>query len=307
MSLDRSMTLDQLRVFVCVAEHEHMTRAAERLNTTQSSVSASIASIEKQYGVDLFHRTGRRIELTTAGTAFVVEAHRILDAVASAERLLDEHSKLHRGVLTIAASQTIASYWLPPRIARFRQDFRGIDVQVKANNTKGVAQAVSEGVFELGFVEGMVSQNALQQRAVGRDNLIIVAPVGHPWARRQSIAPHELVRAKWVLRERGSGTRSEFEAYLRAADVAADTLDVVIELPTNESVLSAVEAGAGIAVVSQLAARSGLESKRYEQLPCQLPSRRFSMLRRGDRALGPPAHAFVEMINSGETYMKGET
>lgn len=305
MGHGRSMTLDQLRVFVCVAEHEHMTRAAERLNTTQSSVSASVASIEKQYGVDLFHRTGRRIELTTAGRALVVEAKRILEAVAAAEQLLDEHSKLHRGVLTIAASQTIASYWLPSRIARFRQGFRGIDVQVKANNTRGVAQAVSEGVFELGFVEGMVSQNSLQQRAVGRDNLIIVAPTGHPWARRQSIAPHELVRAKWVLRERGSGTRSEFEAFLTAADVAADALDVVIELPTNESVLSAVEAGAGIAVVSQLAARSGLESKRYELLPCQLPSRRFSMLRRGDRPLGLPAQAFVEMINDGETYTKG--
>lgn len=104
------MTLEQLRIFVGVAEREHVTRAAEALNITQSAASGAIAALEARHGVPLFHRVGRGIELTEAGAMFLVEARAVLGRAAHAELALAEYGGLQRGTLKLVASQTIASY-----------------------------------------------------------------------------------------------------------------------------------------------------------------------------------------------------
>jgi DNA-binding transcriptional LysR family regulator len=99
------MTLDQLRVFVAVAEREHVTRAAEALNLAQSAASASIAALEARHGTKLFHRVGRRIELTEAGAIFLVEARAVLARAETAELILLELGGLRRGTLVVQASR----------------------------------------------------------------------------------------------------------------------------------------------------------------------------------------------------------
>ncbi|RYD25157.1 MAG: LysR family transcriptional regulator, partial [Lysobacteraceae bacterium] len=111
------MTLEQLRIFVGVAEREHMTRAAEALNVTQSAASAAIAALEARYGVPLFHRVGRSIELSEAGRMFLAEARAVLGRASGAELALAEYAGLERGTLRLVASQTIAGYWLPRQLA----------------------------------------------------------------------------------------------------------------------------------------------------------------------------------------------
>ncbi|MEP0983673.1 LysR family transcriptional regulator [Leptolyngbya sp. AS-A5] len=95
------MILEQLRIFLAVAEQLHFTRAAEALYITQPAVSAAIQTIEAKYGVKLFHRIGRRVEITDAGQLLQVEAQKILDQVAFAERQLRELNNLQRGELKI--------------------------------------------------------------------------------------------------------------------------------------------------------------------------------------------------------------
>src|SRR5215831_2537338 len=114
------MTLEQLRIFEAVAEREHVTRAAEALNLTQSAVSAAIAALEERHSVALFSRVGRRVELTDAGRLFLDEARAVLARARAAELALSEIAGLERGALTIYGSQTIASYWLPPRLVSFQ-------------------------------------------------------------------------------------------------------------------------------------------------------------------------------------------
>src|ERR1700733_4140401 len=113
------MTRDQLRIFIAVAEREPLTRAAEALNLTPSAVSAAIHALETRYGVHLFHRIGRRIELSQTGRLFLVEAKATQRSARLAELALTELGGLQRGTLTIQASQTIASYWLPPFLVGF--------------------------------------------------------------------------------------------------------------------------------------------------------------------------------------------
>ena len=111
------MTLEQLRIFVGVAEREHVTKAAEVLNVTQSAASGAIAALEARYGVPLFHRVGRGIQLTEAGRGFLEEARAVLGRAAHAETMLADYAGLARGSWRIVASQTIASYWFPAKLA----------------------------------------------------------------------------------------------------------------------------------------------------------------------------------------------
>jgi DNA-binding transcriptional LysR family regulator len=130
------MTLEQLRVFIAVAERQHMTRASAALNLAQSAVSATIALLEERHGAKLFHRVGQGIELTEADTLFLPEARAVLARAEAAELVLSELVGLKRGALAVQASQTIASYWLPRHLVAFRRAYPGIDIRLGVGNTQ---------------------------------------------------------------------------------------------------------------------------------------------------------------------------
>lgn len=288
------MTLDQLRVFVAVAERQHVTRAAEALNLAQSATSAAIAGLEARHGVKLFDRVGRRIELTASGSAFLGEARAVLACADAAERMLADIAGLSRGILAIRASQTIAGYWLPRHLVAFRDAHRGIDIRLGIGNTAQVAEAIRAGDAELGCVEGVVDDPALIGRAIARDQLLIVVGPDHPWAGRPKVDPDELADSAWVLREPGSGTRSVFEAALAAFGVAM--VPVAMELPSNEAVRAAVEAGLGASALSASVASSGIEAGLLHPVALRLPDRAFTVLRHRERSLSRAAAAFLDRL-----------
>lgn len=293
------MTLEQLRVFAMVAEHLHMTRAAERLHMTQSAVSASVAALEASCGLALFHRVGRRIELTEAGAGFLPEARAILARVEGAETVLADLSGLKRGRLALKASQTIANYWLGPLLYRFHTLHPEIVLSLSIGNTAQVAAAVLEGEVDLGFVEGEVNEVMLAKTIIPGDRLVLVVPAAHAWvsawAGRARIAPEDLTELPLVLREAGSGTRQVFESALARRGITPEQLQVVLELPSNEAVLSAVIAGAGATVISDLAARAELAAGTLARLPLSLPPRSFYALRHADRYHSRAAAALLEL------------
>src|ERR1700686_4007426 len=118
------MTLEQLRIFIAVAEKQHVTRAACELNLTQSATSAAIAALETRYGIKLFDRVGRGIMLTQTGRDFLNEARAVVARAKAAAQVLDDLAGLKRGSLSLAASNTVANYWLPQRIDTFRKAIR---------------------------------------------------------------------------------------------------------------------------------------------------------------------------------------
>jgi DNA-binding transcriptional LysR family regulator len=291
-----AMTLEQLRIFVAVAEREHMTRAAEALNLTQSATSAAVAALEARYATTLFHRIGRRIELTAAGRVFLEEARGVLARAAAAELALAELGGLTRGTLAVQASQTIAGYWLPPRLVAYHDAHPDIDLELTIGNTAEAVAAVAAGHAELGFVEGPVDHQSLTLSVIARDRMMIVVGRGHPWAGRQRIDPGELTNSPWVLREPGSGTRSAFEAALTDFGIALSALDVAMELPSNEAVRAAVEAGAGATALSELVAMPSLASGRLSPVGFDLPERPFYVLRHSARYHSRAADALLKII-----------
>jgi len=290
------MTLEQLRVFVAVAERQHVTQAARALNLAQSAASAAIAALEGQHATRLFHRVGRGIELTEAGRVFLVEARAVLARAAAAELALAELGGLMRGTLAVQASQTISSYWLPRHLVAFRRAHPGIEVRLTVGNTLQVAGAVHDGAAELGFVEGAVNDPALASTTVARDRLVVVVAPGHPWAAGDALAPADLPGSPWVLREPGSGTRSAFEAVLEGFGIPPEHLQVALELPTNEAVRAAVEAGAGAAALSASVVASGIEAGLLHQAGFTLPDRDFHVLRHAERYSSRAVDALMAVI-----------
>jgi DNA-binding transcriptional LysR family regulator len=290
------MTLEQLRVFVAVAEALHVTRAAQRLNLTQSAASAAVAALESRYATRLFHRVGRRIELTEAGRLFLGEAKAVLQRAAAAELALSELAGLQRGALSIHASQTIANYWLPALLHRFRRAYPKVTLNLVIGNTAQVAKAVLDGAADLGFVEGETDEPALARETLAGDQLALVVGIAHPWAGRKRLDPSRLVETDWVLREPGSGTRSEFEAALGRFGIDPRALRVVLELPSNEAVRSAVEAGAGATVLSRLVAEAGLRAGVLHQIALPLPERPFHVLRHRERYRSEAERALLALV-----------
>jgi len=298
------MTLEQLRIFIAVAERQHMTRAAEALNLTQQAVSAAIVTLENAYSTALFHRIGRHIELTEAGRLFLEEARSVLARAAAAELALSELGGLKRGTLAVQASQTIASYWLPRRLVAFHRDYPEIALRVGIGNTAQVAKAVLDGAAELGFIEGAIDEPALRCEELGEDRLVLVVAPAHPWARRDRVQLHELPQSEWVLREVGSGTRSAFESSLERLGLAPRLLKVVMELPSNEAVRQAVEVGCGATVTSELVADAALRSNTLRRVSIDLPPRPFFVVRHRERYRSKAADALLLAVRDGRSHPK---
>jgi DNA-binding transcriptional LysR family regulator len=290
------MTLEQLRIFVEVAERLHVTQAAEVLHITQSAASAAIHALETRLGTALFHRIGRRLELTEAGRVLLPEAKTVLAKVSGAEQALAELEGLLRGRLRLWASQTIAGYWLPPFLYRFHAAHPSVTMELRVGNSLQVSRAVLDGAADLGFVEGEIDEPLLVQIPVAVDRLVLVVANSHELASVKSVGRDHLLSLRWVLREKGSGTRQVFEKGLRNLDVDPATLDVVMELPTNEAVRSVVEAGAGATVISRLVAADKLSAGTLVELPFQCADRRYLALRHGDRHRGRAESVLLDMM-----------
>lgn len=290
------MTLDQLRIFVAVAEAEHLTRAASDLRLAPSAVSAAIRALEDRHGVRLFDRVARRIVLTEVGRSFLDEARAVLARAKTAEARLADLAGRIGGVLRLEASQTIATYWLPPHLVGFRRAHPDVTLELAIANTAHVARSVREGTAEIGFVEGAVEGDGLTVMTVARDHLMVV---GAPDVVADAAIPPgiaDLEGFAWILRETGSGTRSEFEAAMRRRGIDPARLDVILELPSNEAILAAVVAGGGVTALSTSVAACGLEAGRLIALDRDLLERPFQLLRHGARQPTRAAEAFIGFL-----------
>ncbi|MCP9308488.1 LysR family transcriptional regulator [Zymomonas mobilis] len=287
------MTFEQLRIFISVAERQHMTAASQDLHLSQSAVSSAIAALENRYDVKLFHRIGRGISLSEAGQLFLEEARSILRSAEAAEVMLKEIGGLKRGILRLVASQTIASYWLPPLLLDFQKRYPLLDLDVAIANSEQAALQVEQGRVDLGFVEGEVDHPLLAQWPIGQDHLLLVRSTPFP---EKDIDADYLRSARWVVREKGSGTRSTFDQFLRLYGVDPDSLDTVLVLPSNEAVRTAVEAGAGITALSSFVVTPALKAGVLHAADLDLKPRPFFALRHKERYRSKASDALLDLI-----------
>ncbi|MDI7773874.1 LysR substrate-binding domain-containing protein [Asticcacaulis sp. EMRT-3] len=287
------MTLEQLRIFVAVAEREHLTRASEALNLTQSAVSSAVAQLEAGFGVRLFDRIGRGIVLTEAGRLFLPEARAVLARAHEAEAVVRDVAGALRGSLRIAASQTVGNFWLPEKLARFSIAYPGLSLHVENSNTERAAAAVLSHAADIAVVEGAVDEPRLSVTELPGDTLLLVLPNGWP----PPVSVDDWAALRFVVREAGSGTRHRLADHLAGMGLRLEAGGhIAFELPSNEAVRGAVEAGAGAALISGLVAQRAVRSGEVQGIDIGLPPRPFYALRLKERSVTRADAAFMAVL-----------
>ena len=238
------LNLDQVHIFLSVARHLHFSKAAEDLYITQPAVSASIAKLESQLGVPLFHRIGRRVQLTEAGHFLQREGQSLIEQAQQLERQLEDFSAMQRGALQLGASFTVGNYWLPLHLARFRNRYPAIDIHCELGNAEAILEGTNGGRFDLGFLTGRPPSGAAC--VVGSESLTLVVGRAHPWFGKPPRQPRQLLETPWLLREPGSGTRQMLERCLEDVGLSIGELMVHQMLYSNEMVKTMVGAGAAL-------------------------------------------------------------
>lgn len=302
------ITLNQLRIFVKVAELQHVTRAAEELNLTQPAVTAQMRALERAFGVDLIEPVGRRIRLTDAGRIFYDGARQVLLHVEVLEHAMDDVAHLRSGHLAVGATLSIGEYLLPQLLASLKQQYPRVQTSALIANTATIEERLLDYSLDLGLVEWEITSEELEVIPWIRDELVVIVPPNHPWlasgeSEPASITVDQLVQEPFVAREVGSGTRALTE---RQLGPAAAKLNIVLELNNTNAIKQAVQAGIGVAIMSSALVAGEVQRGQL----CQLRitgldlGRYFSLVYRKGRSISPPAQAFIRLI---QNWMQGRT
>lgn len=265
--------LAALQVFLAVALTGSLNAAARELGVSQQAVSARITSIEKQTGVVLVNRSPQGSTLTPAGVSLAEWSDRLLKSAAELDAGLAALRHDRRTRLRVSASLTVAEQLLPRwlvslQIAGRTRGTESAEITLTATNSDRVIDDIRSERADLGFIEGPRVPKGLRSRIVARDQLVLIVRPDHPWARRRrTIGATELNDTPLISREEGSGTRDALSTALRSA-LGPRSVQVppMMSLSTTSAVRAAVLAGAGPAVLSELAITDDLSNGRLTRI-----------------------------------------
>jgi len=265
--------LAALQVFLAVALTGSLNAAARELGVSQQAVSARITSIEKQTGVLLVNRTPQGSTLTAAGVSVAEWADRLLNSATELDAGLAALRHDRQTRLRVSASLTVAEQLLPRWLVSLHAAGRNrgqdsAQITLTATNSDRVVDDIRSGAADLGFIEGPRVPKGLRSRIVGYDQLVLIVRPDHPWARRRRmIGAAELSDTPLISREEGSGTRDALSVALRSA-LGPNSVQAppMMALSTTSAVRAAVLAGAGPAVLSELALTDDLASGRLTRI-----------------------------------------
>ncbi|HEU4584104.1 MAG TPA: LysR family transcriptional regulator [Gemmatimonadaceae bacterium] len=292
-----TINLHHLRIFAAVAEQRGFSRAAAALHISQPAVSKAVRQLERRVGVPLLERAGRASRLTAAGEQLAARARELFAVEAAAEEELRALRGLEAGSLRVGASTTIATYLLPPILARFHDAHPAIALRVVSANTRAITRALLERRLDVALVEGPVEHQRISARRWRSDELVLIAPPDHRLVSRRSVDARELTAERFVVREPGSGTREVAERALARSGVRPA---VALQLGSTEAVKQAVAAGLGVAIVSRYAAEDqlALGSVALVRLRGVELERTLAELRLEGRKPSAPAAAFAQFMRA---------
>lgn len=286
-------TFRQLRLFSALAERGSVTGAAEACHVTQPTVSMQLRDLADAVGLPLYEQIGKRLHLTAAGEALAETARAMLDEWVAFEQTINAMKGLEQGRLRVALVST-AKYFVPRLLGSFCREHPNIEIALEVLNRDGVVTRLRENRDDLYIMSMPPEKLDLEQHAFLDNPLVLIAPEGHRLKGRH-LELADLSAERFILRERGSGTRLACDAYFtRSAFVPA----VRLELGSNEAIKQAVAGGLGLAVISRHALPARPEDDQLTILDVSgfpLQSSWFTLYPRGKR-LSPIAAVFLEHL-----------
>lgn len=250
--------INALSVFLAVAKYGSFSEAGRQLNLSQPSVSQTIHSLERSFGVELFTRQGRAVRLTEAGSLLQAMGKELVVSANRLEEVMQSVNGTVAGDVTVGCSTTSGKYLLPSVIARFRRIYPQVHINVMINSRKNVLKMLLEAQIPFGVSSKKIEHADIEYKHFYTDDILLIVPANHRWASFRRILPEDLLDEPLLLREETAGTTEVLFEGLQEHDISPDMLHVEMVLGNTEAIEMAVEEGIGVAFVSRLAAEKGL-------------------------------------------------
>ncbi|HEB98152.1 MAG TPA: LysR family transcriptional regulator [Thiotrichales bacterium] len=241
-----NITFRQLRVFGAVARHLSFTRAAEELHLTQPAVSMQVKQLEEVVGLPLFEQIGKKIYLTDAGREMARYGEAVIALLDEAELVFGEMKGLRRGRLHITVAST-ANYFAPRLLAAFCRQHPEVRVSLDVTNREGLLRALAENTTDLVIMGQPPAELDVEAESFMDNPLVVIAAPDHPLAGRRKIPLEVLAGETFLVREKGSGTRSAMERHFAEHGISLST---PMEMSSSEAIKQGVEAGLGLGLLS---------------------------------------------------------
>ncbi|MNO14714.1 HTH-type transcriptional regulator CysL [compost metagenome] len=289
------MIVDALKVFVTVVEQSHFSKAGELLGLSQPGVSLHIRNLENELGTRLLHRSPKQVRLTEAGTILYQRAKQMLSLYEEAGREIRLLRDEVTGSLHIGASFTIGEYILPARLAEFAKQYPQVSLQVTIGNTEEIIAAVKTNQLDAGFIEGETADPELTIIPYMKDEMIVIAPAGHPLADSLAVEKDMLQDQTWVLREHGSGTRAFSDHFFQESGLHVKRSYV---FNSSQGVKEAVSAGLGLGMLSRWIVRKELAGGEISglRLRQRLLEREFLIIRHSGNPQSMAVQMFIKKV-----------
>ncbi len=249
------ITLRQMEIFLEVADIGHLTKVAKKFGLSQSAISMSLKELESILGCKLFERIQKRLVLNEKGRVFYSEIKPLIYKLRDIEA--EFMSQENKGKLILGASTTIADYILPNVVCEYMERYPEVKISMKIGNTTEIGKMVENGEVDIGYIEGELECLNCTMTPMGKDELVVVTG-DRALAKKKEYYIDTLVDKKWVLREEGSGTKSEF--IKRLGKFAAD-LNVYLQLRHTEAIINVLRSvPESLSCVSKIAVQERLEN-----------------------------------------------
>nr|BDA98223.1 LysR transcriptional regulator [Rhodomonas sp. NIES-1006] len=259
---DLPFTLDQLRILKAISAEGSFKKAAESLYISQPAVSLHVQNLEKQLNVPIFDRGTRRVMFTEEGEILLRYGNRILSLCDETCRAIEDLRNLQGGTLIVGASQTTGTYLMPRLIGLFRQKYPQVAVQLQVHSTRRISWSVANGQINLAIIGGQVPselKNILKVTSYAEDELVLILPKLHPFAKLDSIQKEDLYRLRFIALDRQSTIRKVIDEVLKTNGIDSSRFKIEMELNSVEAIKNAVQSGLGAAFVSLSAIAKELE------------------------------------------------
>jgi len=288
-------SLKQIQVFLAVANHENVSRAASELAMSQSAASTSLKQLEQRFDLKLFDRVGKRLQLNEQGALLRPRAVALVSQALELENSLVNPSAV--GEVKVGATLTIGNYLAIGIMAEFMNEFPDARVGLTVENTSSIASKVRNFELDIGLVEGELQEPDLDVRYWRDDELSLFCAPEHPLAAMPRLSEQDLLAAKWIIREKGSGTRQAFD---RAMSGILSNLNIRLELQHTEGIKRAVEAGLGIGCLSTISLEDAF--KRGSLVPLSAShrnwTRKFYFILHRQKFLSSGVQAWIDHCRS---------
>ena len=259
-------TLKQLQVFLQVARHQNISRAAQELHMSQSATSEALLNLEHSYEIALFDRSRNKLALNAVGRTVRKEAEALLAHCQGLEQALLAHKEI--GHIKVGASFTIGNHLATRYLAGYLSQYPDADVQLDIANTPEIVAKVLNYEVDIGMIEGEIQHKELELIPWRDDELVVFCAANHPLARRNTLSNRDIKEASWILREPDSGARQTFD---KAMAGVLGELNVYLEFKHNEAIKNAVESGLGIGCLSRIVLERNFANG--DLVPLALPRR----------------------------------